>query len=59
MTAVQEDDEQPTEQQFSELLQELRVGLPGVQVLLAFQLVVPFNSGFSQLDDRERARRIS
>jgi hypothetical protein len=55
VTAVQDDDKQPSEQQFSELLQELRVGLPGVQVLLAFLLVVPFNSGFSQLDDRDRA----
>jgi ACR3 family arsenite efflux pump ArsB len=55
VAAVQEDDEQPNEKQFSELLQELRVGLPGVQVLLAFLLVVPFNSGFSQLDDRDRA----
>jgi ACR3 family arsenite efflux pump ArsB len=55
VSAVQEDDEQPNEKQFNELLQELRVGLPGVQVLLAFLLVVPFNSGFGQLDDRDRA----
>jgi MFS family permease len=32
------------------LLQELRVVLPGVQVLLAFLLTVPFASKFDQLD---------
>jgi hypothetical protein len=30
----------------SELLQELRVALPGVQVLFAFLLTVPFQTGF-------------
>jgi len=30
----------------SELLQELRVALPGVQVLFAFLLAVPFQQGF-------------
>jgi hypothetical protein len=33
----------------SELLQELRVALPGVQVLFAFLLTVPFSSGFKDL----------
>ena len=37
-----------------ELLNELRVALPGVQVLFAFLLVVPFSPGFDQLDDGER-----
>ena len=32
-----------------ELLQELRVALPGVQVLFAFLLTVPFAQGFAQL----------
>jgi|HigsolmetaAR201D_1030396.scaffolds.fasta_scaffold22321_1 drug/metabolite transporter (DMT)-like permease len=32
------------------LLQELRVVLPGVQVLLAFLLTVPFAPGFAELD---------
>lgn len=32
-----------------ELLAELRVALPGVQVLFAFLLVVPFNQGFDAL----------
>jgi hypothetical protein len=38
-----------------ELLQELRVLLPGVQVLFAFLLVVPFNVGFSKVTGAERA----
>jgi hypothetical protein len=32
-----------------ELLTELRVALPGVQVLFAFLLVVPFNPGFNRV----------
>jgi hypothetical protein len=36
------------------LLQELRVVLPGVQVLLAFLLTVPFARRFSELDDPGR-----
>jgi O-antigen/teichoic acid export membrane protein len=34
---------------FDELLQELRVAIPGVQVLFAFLLVAPFNAQFSRL----------
>lgn len=37
-----------------ELLNELRVALPGVQVLLAFLLIVPFQEGFSRLDAGDR-----
>lgn len=33
------------------LLQELRVVLPGVQVLMAFLLTAPFSSRFGDLDD--------
>lgn len=33
------------------LLQELRVVLPGVQVLVAFLLTVPFSARFDDLDD--------
>jgi predicted membrane channel-forming protein YqfA (hemolysin III family) len=33
----------------SELLQELRVALPGVQVLFAFLLAVPFAQGFTKI----------
>ena len=33
----------------AELLQELRVALPGVQVLFAFLLAVPFQTGFKEI----------
>ena len=33
------------------LLQELRVVLPGVQVLVAFLLTAPFSARFADLDD--------
>jgi hypothetical protein len=37
-----------------ELLNELRVALPGVQVLFAFLLTVPFAQGFDRLDASDR-----
>jgi len=37
----------------SELLQELRVALPGVQVLFAFLLAVPFQNHFSEISPFE------
>ncbi|HYY08389.1 MAG TPA: DUF6328 family protein [Actinomycetota bacterium] len=37
-----------------ELLNGLRVILPGVQVLLAFLLTVPFSSGFPKVSDFQR-----
>jgi hypothetical protein len=37
-----------------ELLNELRVALPGVQVLFAFLLTIPFSQRFDQLDDSDR-----
>lgn len=39
---------QRSDRQFGELLQELRVVLPGVQVLFAFLLTMPFSSRFDQ-----------
>src|SRR5919202_694058 len=39
----------------NELLGELRVIMPGVQVLFAFLLVCPFNQGFQKLSDFERS----
>ena len=39
-----------------ELLQELRVALPGVQVLFGFLLAVPFQQGFADAAD-EPAKR--
>jgi len=37
-----------------ELLQELRVALPGVQVLFAFLLAVPFQQGFTKITSFQR-----
>jgi hypothetical protein len=37
-----------------ELLNEVRVALPGAQVLFAFLLVLPFQQGFEKLTDLER-----
>ena len=37
-----------------ELLNELRVALPGVQVLFAFMLIVPFSNGFPDLGKLDR-----
>jgi Kef-type K+ transport system membrane component KefB len=37
-----------------ELLNELRVALPGVQVLFAFLLILPFSQGFPKLGDLDR-----
>ena len=37
-----------------ELLNELRVALPGVQVLFAFLLAVPFQQGFRDVTDFQR-----
>jgi hypothetical protein len=37
-----------------ELLNELRVALPGVQVLFAFLLAVPFSNGWDRVTDVQR-----
>ena len=42
---------QRADRHLSELLQELRVALPGAQVLFAFLLTVPFASRFNELDE--------
>jgi Family of unknown function (DUF6328) len=50
-------DETPAERadrNLSELLQELRVALPGVQVLFAFLLTVPFSQGFDGLTNFQK-----
>jgi uncharacterized protein DUF6328 len=52
-----ERDETPAERvdrNFNELLGELRIALPGVQVLFAFLLTVPFAQGFAELSGFER-----
>ena len=37
-----------------ELLNELRVTLPGVQVLFAFLLIAPFSQGFTRVNDLQK-----
>jgi hypothetical protein len=44
-----ETEEERADRNLSDLLQELRVALPGVQVLFAFLLTVPFSQRFDQL----------
>lgn len=46
-----ESEEQRINRELIELLNELRVALPGVQVLFAFLLAVPFTQRFRQLTD--------
>jgi Family of unknown function (DUF6328) len=49
-----EDRKARVDRELIELLNELRVALPGVQVLFAFLLIVPFQQGFSALEDVAR-----
>lgn len=44
-----ESESERLDRNLSELLQELRVALPGVQVLFAFLLAVPFQQGFAKI----------
>lgn len=47
----EESEDERLDRNLSELLQELRVALPGVQVLFAFLLAVPFQQGFGRITD--------
>jgi hypothetical protein len=48
------EDERKRDRQMIELLNELRVALPGVQILFAFLLTVPFTQRFPQLTSFQR-----
>jgi hypothetical protein len=48
-----ESEEERADRNLSDLLQELRVALPGVQVLFAFLLTVPFTQRFTDLSNFE------
>lgn len=50
----QESKSDKLDRELGELLQELRVALPGVQVLFAFLLTVPFSQGFTTMTDVQR-----
>jgi len=47
-------DKEDLDRELIELLNELRVALPGVQVLFAFLLIVPFSNGWQQVNDTQR-----
>ena len=48
-TGREETEEERLDRNLNEMLQELRVALPGVQVLFAFLLAVPFAKGWEQI----------
>jgi hypothetical protein len=50
-----QDDREELRRRYYGLMQELRVLLPGGQILVAFLLTAPFASRFSELDGTERA----
>lgn len=54
LAAVAESEKEKINRNLDQLLQELRVVLPGVQVLFAFLLAVPFSSRFGKVDSFER-----
>jgi uncharacterized protein involved in cysteine biosynthesis len=53
-TGRQESERERVDRNLQEMLGELRVALPGVQVLFAFLLVVPFNQRFGQVTDFQK-----
>jgi uncharacterized protein involved in cysteine biosynthesis len=53
-TGRKESEAERVDRNLQEMLGELRVALPGVQVLFAFLLVVPFNQRFAQVTDFQK-----
>ena len=53
-TGRDESESERIDRNLQEMLGELRVALPGVQVLFAFLLVVPFNQRFAQVTDFQK-----
>ena len=49
-----ESEKERLDRELIELLNELRVALPGVQVLFAFLLIVPFSQRFPQMTNIQR-----
>lgn len=49
-----ESEEERLDRNLMELLQELRVAIPGIQVLFAFLLILPFQQGFAQVTEFEK-----
>jgi uncharacterized protein involved in cysteine biosynthesis len=53
-TGRNETEKERVDRNLQEMLGELRVALPGVQVLFAFLLVVPFNQRFAEVTSFQR-----
>ena len=49
-----ESEKERVDRELIELLNEIRVALPGVQVLFAFLLLLPFQQGFADITDVDR-----
>lgn len=49
-----ETEDERRDRNLGDLMQELRVAFPGVQILFAFLLVVPFQSGWPDVTDTEK-----
>jgi Family of unknown function (DUF6328) len=54
MAEAGEDEHKRVDRELIELLNELRVALPGVQVLFAFLLTVPFSQRFREVTSTQR-----
>ncbi|MBD0291538.1 MAG: hypothetical protein ICV74_09800 [Thermoleophilia bacterium] len=52
--AAGEDEQERLDRELIELLNELRVALPGIQVLFAFLLIVPFSQGWRDVTGVQR-----
>jgi hypothetical protein len=50
-----ESEEERLDRNLAELLQELRVALPGIQFIFAFLLVVPFQQGWATITGGQKA----
>jgi hypothetical protein len=50
-----EEEQERLNRQMMELLNELRVAMPGVQILFGFLLTVPFQQRFSQVNDFQQS----
>jgi Ca2+/Na+ antiporter len=51
---AEEGQKERVDRELIELLNELRVALPGIQILFAFLLVLPFQQGFASVSETDR-----
>jgi hypothetical protein len=50
-----ESEKQRIDRELGEMLEEIRVALPGTQLLLGFLLILPFSNGFTEIQSPARA----